>query len=120
MDTAIEHGARSAATRLSEQLGPDLPMHVETELHRDPNEAPHQYVDPISISIGALIVSIAGLAWTIYQDLSKPGRPQPTPPVVSRTVRIQLSDRSDLSHEERAHVIDVTVEEVLRHASTTD
>lgn len=115
MNAVVEEGARAAATRLSDQYGADVPMRVEAELHRDPNASPGQYVvDPISL--GALIVSIATLAWTIYQDLRKQNQPPPAPQVVARTVRIQLDHPSNLPQLEQAHIIDVTVEEVLRQA----
>lgn len=107
-----EEGARAAAARLSDQYGPNLAMRVEAELHRDSHAAPDQFVDPVSI--GALIVSIASLAWTIYQDLRKRNQSPPAPEVVARTVRIQLDQPSNLSQQEQAHVIEVTVDEVVR------
>ena len=109
----VDEGSRAAAARMADQYGSDLPTHVEAELRRDPKAAPGQYFDPISI--GALIVSIATLAWTVYQDLREPNQPEPDPQVVARTVRIQLDHPDELTDQERAHIIDVTVEEVLRH-----
>ncbi len=114
MERSVEAAARAAAIRLSEQYGADVPTDVDVELGRDPDAPPDQYVDPVSI--GALIVSIASLAWTVYQDLRRQNKPEPTTEVVSRTVRLQLDHPSHSSPDERAHVIDVTVEELLRQA----
>jgi hypothetical protein len=43
---------------------------VEAALAAGPNSHRHQYVDPISR--GALVVSIAALAWQVYTDLKAP------------------------------------------------
>lgn len=115
MDPAVEQGARASAARLRDTLGPDLPAQVEAELHTNPDKRPGQYLDPVSL--GALIVSIASLAWTIYKDTRKPDQPNPTADVVARAVRVRLDRPTDLPPEDRARVIEVTVEETLRHAA---
>lgn len=112
MNSVVQEGVRAAAARLEDTYGPDLPTQVEAELHRGPDAAPDQYFDPISIA--ALILGIAQLAWTVYHDLRKSNQSEPDPQVVTRTVRIQLDHPSNLGPQERAHVIEVTVEEVLR------
>ncbi len=59
--------ARAAAARLASDH-PGLPAAVETQLARDPFGAPSERViDPISLA--GLLVSIAGLGWTIWRDL---------------------------------------------------
>jgi hypothetical protein len=68
--TPVDDIARRVAARLAADLSPALPEQVEQELARDPLEQPSErLVDPISL--GALIVSIASLGWTIYHDLKK-------------------------------------------------
>ena len=62
--------ARRAAARLAADLGPALPAQVERELARDPLERPaERFLDPISL--GALVVSVASLGWTVYHDLKE-------------------------------------------------
>jgi hypothetical protein len=75
MTDPVSTGARAAAERLTPDFGPGLAADVEAALHtRGSQQRPEQYFDPISL--GALIVSIATLAWTIYTDLKKK-TPQP-------------------------------------------
>jgi hypothetical protein len=60
--------ARHVAARLAADLDPALPEQVKNELARDPLERPaERVIDPVSL--GALIVSVASLGWTIYHDL---------------------------------------------------
>jgi hypothetical protein len=61
--------ARYAAARLTATLGPDLPAQVERELKADPLDPPKRLVDPVSLA--ALLVSVASLAWTIWRDIKK-------------------------------------------------
>lgn len=114
-ETEPATAARAAAARLADQYGSDLPMQVETAIHRDPDAPPDQYLDPISL--GGLIVSIATLAWTVYKDLKAQGQRDPAPETVARTVRIELEHPSDLPPEQRSQVISVTVEEVVNAAA---
>jgi len=119
MNDVIGDTARGAATRLAAELAqPQLVMDVEAELQAQEGRArPDQYVlDPISL--GALIVGIASLAWTVYSDLrNKTARPSPE--VVSRTIRVRLRDDgnggpSSLSPAERDRIIEVVVEETVK------
>lgn len=69
-DYATALVARQAARDLALEFGPSLPDSVEVALAVDPLDQPASKVlDPISI--GALIVSVAALGWTIYHDLKR-------------------------------------------------
>lgn len=46
--------------------------------------------DPIAL--GGLVVSIAGVAWAVYQDLKKTHDRPPATQIIIRTVRIELHD----------------------------
>jgi hypothetical protein len=59
------------------------------------------------VSIAALIVSVAQLAWMIYSDHRK--KP---PEVIARTLRIRLRREVDLTPES-AQITDVVVREVV-------
>ena len=62
--------ARSAAAILAADLGPNLPAEVEAALAaRGTQQRPDRYLDPVSLA--GLIVAIATLAWTIYNDRRK-------------------------------------------------
>ena len=104
--------ARAAAHRLTDQYGPQLPADVEAALHAT-DDRPQQYLDPFSL--GGLIVATATLAWTIYRDL-KQKTPTPPPHVISRGVRLQLRDATNLATGERDRVIDIVVTETLNTA----
>jgi hypothetical protein len=80
--------ARAAATILAPDLGPSLPAEVEAALAaRDSQQRPGRYLDPVSLA--SLIVSIATLAWTIYNDQRHrtPDPPSPSPPAPSGSLR---------------------------------
>jgi hypothetical protein len=111
MTDPVEQIARAAAAHLAAEHGPTLPLDVEAALHAR-ESAPQQdrYFDPISL--GALIVSIASLAWTVYTDLKKK-TPHPSRDVVARTVRVRVQDTGGLSTADRDKVIDVVVTETL-------
>ena len=67
MTDAVADAARSAATILAPDLGQNLPAEVEAALAaRGGDYRPERYLDPVSL--GSLIVSVATLAWTIYND----------------------------------------------------
>ncbi|MFE2723351.1 hypothetical protein [Kitasatospora sp. NPDC059327] len=115
MTDPIEAGSRAAALRLPSHLNPTLAADVEVALHtREAAGRPTQYLDPVSL--GSLVVSVATLAWTVYQDLRKQTS-APNREVVARHVRIRLeradSPTASLSPEDQELVIGVTVEETL-------
>jgi len=69
--------ARAAAAILAPDLGPSLPAEVEAALAaRGTQHRPGRYFDPVSLA--SLIVAIATLAWTIYNDQRK-HTPDPPP-----------------------------------------
>jgi hypothetical protein len=117
MTDPVEVGARAAAARLVADTGTKLPADVERALaDRDKIQPPDQYLDPISL--GALIVSVASLAWTIYKDLRKQ-TPSPSPEVIARTVRVQLeAPPQGLDSDQRDRIIDITVEETINASET--
>jgi len=112
----IERCARAAAQRLAGEFGDRLTIDVEAALHASSaSQQPARYLDPVSL--GGLIVSIATLAWTVYNDLKKK-TPQPSRDVVARTIRVQLRDDTELEPAQRDRIIDVVVEETLRSPTT--
>lgn len=85
---------------------------MEAALHiRGTDQRPERYADPISLA--SLIVSIATLAWTVYNDL-RTKTPQPSREVVARTMRVRLNDAAGLDPAQRDRVIDVVVEETVQ------
>ena len=107
--------ARAAAARLAEAAGmPDLPAAVEARIQAGGSGRPDQYIDPATaIALASLVVSAAGLAWTIHRDLRKE-TPKPAPEVVARRLRLELEPPPETTDAERDRVITVVVEEVLR------
>lgn len=98
--------ARRAARRLADELDPALPGSVERELAGTPG----QYVDPISL--GALVVSIASLAWTIYHDRGQ-DQAEPSAEALRRRVRIEVGQREEACADQRDLIIEVVVDEML-------
>jgi hypothetical protein len=94
--------ARSAAAILAPELGPNLRAEVEAALAaRDTEQRPDRYLDPVSLA--SLIVAIATLAWTIYNDQRK-HIPDPPSSSIARQVRITLRDQdTPFAPRHRAH-----------------
>lgn len=113
MNDAIQQAARAAAARLAPEYGGRLPADVEAALHSaDGATRRDQYLDPISL--GGLVVSVATLAWTVYQDHKKKHNDPPAASVIIRTIRIELSDSGipeQLDTEQRDRIIQAVVEE---------
>ena len=88
MTDAAADAARSAAAILAPDLGPGLPAEVEAALAaRGTGHRPDRYLDPVSLA--SLIVAIATLAWTIYNDRRKQ---TPDPPPDSIAGRSSMSN----------------------------
>lgn len=115
MTDPVERGARAAAQRMAVDHGPRLAMDVDAALRtRSSTQRPEKYFDPISL--GALIVSVASLAWTVYSDLKKRTL-TPSVEVVTRAVQVHLQDAGELDPAEHDRIIDIVVTETLRVAS---
>jgi hypothetical protein len=113
-DPAAE-AARSAAAILAPDLGSNLPAEVEAALAaRDTHLSHNRFLDPVSLA--SLIVAIATLAWTIYNDQRK-HTPDPPPSSVARQVRITLRDQDTLLPEGTERITEVVATEITRHAS---
>ena len=106
--------ARSAAAILAPDLGPNLPAEVEAALAaRDTQQRPDRYLDPVSLA--SLIVAIATLAWTIYND-QRNRTPDPPPSSIARQVRVTLRDQDILLSPGTEHITEVIATEITRQA----
>ena len=107
--------ARAAAAILAPDLGPRLPADVEAALAtRDAPQRPDQYLDPVSLA--TLIVSIATLAWTIYND-QRNHTPVPPAATIARQVRITLRDQDTPLPPGTEHITEIVATEITRHTS---
>ncbi|WP_328580461.1 hypothetical protein [Streptomyces sp. NBC_00370] len=119
MDDAIEQSARATAQRMTSPVHASLVEDVEATLAtRDTPQGPGQYTDPTALA--GLIVSIATLAWTMYNDIRGRGAANPSTDTITRRVRLQINEHesaaTQLSAAERDRTIDITVEETLNAA----
>ena len=97
-------------------MRPGLVAEVEAILAtRQSPSAPPQYVD--TVALASLIVAIASLAWTVYNDL-KTRTAQPTTQVVARTVRVTRRDQGLAAAPD--YIVEVVVTETLRAAATQE
>jgi hypothetical protein len=62
--------------------------------------------------LGALIVSVASLAWTIYTDRKKAAA-TPSAEVLARQLRVEIGEPEGATIEQRDRIIGITVTEVL-------
>jgi hypothetical protein len=106
--------ARAAAVILAPDLGPNLPAEVEAALAaRGTQQRPDRYLDPVSLA--TLIVAIATLAWTVYNDQRK-HTADPPPDSVARQVRITLREQDTTLPEGVGRITEVIATEVIRQA----
>ncbi len=107
--------ARAAAAILAPDLGPNLPAEVEAALAaRGTQHRPDRYFDPVSLA--SLIVAIATLAWTIYND-QRTRTPDPPPSSIARQVRITLRDEDASLPSGTERITEVVATEITRQAS---
>lgn len=123
-DHAAE-AARSAAVILAPDLGRNLPAEVEAALAaRAGDQRPDRFFDPVSL--GALIVSVATLAWTIYNDQRNrtreqktelnPAAQEPEADSITRQVRIKLRESDEILPPGTDRIAEVVVTEIIRQA----
>ncbi len=113
MASPVDRIARNAAARLAQDA--DLPLlvpEVERQLQVGDDHAAADRYEPIAISLAALIVSVAGLAWTIYTDLKKQTR-RPDPEVMERRIRVEIEHPEKVSAADRDRVITTVIEQML-------
>ena len=107
--------ARSAAAILAADLGPGLPTEVEAALAaRGAGQRSDRFLDPVSLA--GLIVAIATLAWTIYNDRRQQA-PGPPPDWIARQVRITLRDQDTVLPPGAERITEVVATEITRQAS---
>ena len=107
--------ARSAAVILAPDLDPNLSAEVEAALAaRDTQQRPDRYLDPASLA--NLIVSIATLAWTIYNDQRK-HTPELPPASIARQVRITLREQDTPLPVGTERITEIVATEITRQAS---
>ncbi|WP_058043085.1 hypothetical protein [Streptomyces roseifaciens] len=117
-DNPADRGARAAARRMAATHGTQLEAQVEAALHArgaGADARAEQYLDVDPVALGSLIVSVASLSWSVYQDL-RTRTPSPSRSVIARRVRIELPADGGTGPEERDRIIDIVVEEVTRDA----
>jgi hypothetical protein len=108
--------ARTAAAILAPDLGPGLAAEVEAALAaRDTGQRPDRFLDPVSLA--TLIVSIATLAWTIYNDQRTRHHSDPPPDAVARQVRVTLRDQDTVLPPGTDRITEIVATEITRHAS---
>lgn len=112
--------ARNSADRLvADGAKSSVFAEVEMALHDyDMEDDPGRYFDPIGL--GGLIVSIASLAWSIYQESrSKGGDADPS--AVEREVRVRITDgHGDEVGERESRIIEVVVREATAIAGSKE
>jgi hypothetical protein len=108
--------ARSAAVILAPDLGRNLPVEVEAALAaRAGDHRPDRYLDVVSL--GTLIVSAAGLAWTIYVNQRDHAHGQePAADSIARQVRITLREQDTALPPGTERITEVVATEIIRQA----
>jgi hypothetical protein len=114
-DDPVAAAARSAAAILASSYGPDLPAQVEATLAaRHSAQRPDRYLDPVSLA--TLIVAIATLAWTIYND-QRSRTPDPPPDAIARQIRITLREEDTNLPLGTERITEIVATEITRHAN---
>ena len=108
--------ARAAAVTLAPAYGQNLPADVEAALAaRHAQQRASRFLDPISLA--TLIVSVATLAWTIYNDHRERSAEPPPPAALARQVRITLREQDTVLPEGTERIIELITTEITSHAS---
>lgn len=116
MTDPVADAARSAALILAPDLGPGLPAEVEAALAaRDTRQHADRYLDPISLA--SLIVGIATLAWTIYND-QRDRASDPPPSSIAHQIRITLREQETILPAGAERITEIVATEITRHASS--
>lgn len=113
MNDPAADAARAAAGMLAPDLGASLPADVEAALARRAQQRPDQYVDPVSLA--SLVVAVATLAWTIYND-HRTRSTDPAPADIARQVRITLRGEDYSLPEGTERITEIVATEIVRQA----
>ena len=106
--------ARASAAILAADFGPALPAEVEAALAaRYTNQRPDRYLDPVSLA--GLIVAIASLAWSIYND-QRSRTPDPKPDAIAREIRITLREQEIPLPAGAERITEIVATEITRNA----
>jgi hypothetical protein len=120
MVSPVDRIARGAAVRLAQEAGqPSLVPEVERQLEVGDGTGSGDRFEPITLSIAALVVSVASLAWTIYTDLKKQAS-RPEPEVIIRRIRVEIELPEQVSTADRDRVITAVVAQTLVQAGNTE
>lgn len=65
-----------------------------------------------------MIVSIASLAWTIYNDRRTRSHEPPTPETIARQVRITLREQDTVLPPSTGRITEIIATEITRHGRT--
>jgi hypothetical protein len=114
-DDIVATIARATADQLAPELGARLPIEVEAALYSGGYDdgQPTQYFDVMGV--GGLIVSLAQLAWSIYDGYRKKGQQPPTAPVLAREVRVKQREMTHVDGTQEK-IIEYVVIETLKAA----
>ena len=112
----------SVDVRIVAATNENLPAQVEAALYtRNSTQHPDRYLDPVSVA--SLIVSIATLAWTIYNDRKKQD-PDPTAETIARAIRLELDHDGRINPTHYTQIINITAnttfEAIQDHDKDTD
>ena len=116
MSDPAARAARAAAAILAPDHSPSLPVEVEAALAaRGSHQRPDRYLDLVSLA--SLIVSIATLAWTIYND-QRAHTPNPQPDAIAHGVRDTLSEQGITLPSGTEKITEIIVHEITRTVSS--
>jgi hypothetical protein len=119
-DDPVRQVARTAARRLENSRWPGLKAATEAALDDRHGTTPHrrtdQYVD--GVSLAALIVAAADLAWAVYTELRT--KSSNTTQVIIQRLRVELTQSRVLEPGDRDQVIEVVAQEVVRSQDQAD
>ncbi|MEM9762501.1 MAG: hypothetical protein AAF968_08340 [Pseudomonadota bacterium] len=107
--------AQAAARRLSADMPAGFSEAVDAALAapEGAGSASKTYDAGTAIALGALLVSIAQFAWTIYTDLRKQ-TPKPDREVLARRIRLRLEENSPSGGEHAHRMVEAVIEEITQ------
>ena len=114
MNHPAADAARSAAAILAPDLGHSQPSQVEVALAA--RQRAGRYLDPVSLA--SLIVAIATLAWTIYNDQRK-HTPNPPADSIERELSITIREQEIVLPPGTERITEIIATEITRNPGET-
>ena len=117
MQQPIETIAHKIAKRLEAEIGKEIVPYVEAKLN-DPNDSERSlrfFETATAIALASLVISAAGVVWTIARDLLGSGQ-KPDSEYIARKALLELEIPQGVSRDQAETIVRISVEETISNS----